>query len=115
MFLVYPDSGALHDPKLAGELLQCYSADKRSTKSLKVMMRCRFGRPQNGDAAVLGRPKQQGVAKIQIEGDQGAAFVTTSRNEVGVRDPRHVLAGHSCCVVTCRLKQISQAFAEIFV
>jgi hypothetical protein len=102
--LVYPDSGALNDPKLAAELLQRDSSDERSTKVFEVTMRHRFGRPQNSDAGVLGRPKQQGIAKVQIELNHSAAFVTTARNEIGVGGTRHLLARHGCCVMARRLK-----------
>ena len=115
LFLIYADSAALNDPKFTGETLLCHSSDECSAKIFESMMRHRLGRPENRNARVLRRPEQQRIRKVQIECNHSAAFVTTTRDEVGVLGSRHLLALHSCCVMARRLEQFSQAFAEIFV
>jgi hypothetical protein len=115
LFLIYADSAALNDPKSASESLLCHSSDECSAKILEIMMRYRFGRSENSNTRVLRGPEQQRIPKVQVECNQGAAFVTTTCNEVGVGSSEHLLASHRCCVMARRLEQFSQALSEIFV
>ena len=115
LFLIYADSAALNDPKSTGESPLFDSSDENSAKIFEIMMRHRLGRPENSNARVARRPEQQRIRKVQIECNHSTAFVTTTRNEVGVGGSKHLLASHSGCVMARRLEQFSQAFAEIFV
>ena len=115
LFLIYADSAALNDPKSASESLLCHSSDECSAKIFEIMMRYRFGRPENSNARILRRPEQQRITKVQVECNHSAAFVTTTRYEIGVGSSKHLLTSHRCCVMARGFEQCSQAFSEIFI
>ena len=110
-----PHPPPFDDPQPPGERLDVQGANERFKSGLEISRRRSFRQPDDRDAGIVGRWKDQGIGEIDVERDQRPSFATADLDEVPVVGCRQLLCCHSAGIVARGIEQLLPPHAEVFV
>jgi hypothetical protein len=115
LFLMLADTSSLNHPQPSVNFASGQTVNQ-STGAIDKVRMFRFSREaKHGDPCVIGRPEQDGITKIQIQGYEASPFPAANLNQVSVGCAIQALITHGGDVMTRFFKEPNNTPSKVLV
>jgi hypothetical protein len=113
--LIFAETAHLNDPQFAGDVSFRKSTHQGVDDGKQIPVAWFGGKSKYRDAVISGWPKKEGIAEIQIKGDQAAVLASASLDEFEVGYRSESFSRNCRHIVASVAQQFCHVMAKVFV